>query len=126
MAIDEKTRFELRRWFATQMDDPDLADAVMQAMPTVDDDQLATKTDLNDLATDLRTDIAELRTDVAGLRTDVAEIRTDMVELKGDVSRLEASMQVQILSGQMTSLRWSMAMQLTTIASLGGLITYLS
>ena len=132
MAIDEKTRLRMRGWFATHMD-PDLADAVMEAMPPLDYDQFATKPDLDNLRTGLKGDMSELRVEMAELRTDLqgemAELR---IELKGDIARVEmrladmhADLTTAIASGQISTLRWSLAMQLMTLGSIGGLLTYL-
>ena len=41
MGIDEKTRLDSRQWFAEHMG-PRLADAIMEVMPPVDYEQLAT------------------------------------------------------------------------------------
>jgi hypothetical protein len=48
MTIDERTRLRLRQWFLEHMGD-ELADAVMEALPPVEWNQLATKDDLHQL-----------------------------------------------------------------------------
>jgi len=48
MSIDERTRLRLRQWFLEHMGD-ELADAVMEALPPVEWNQLATKDDLRQL-----------------------------------------------------------------------------
>lgn len=48
MPIDERTRLRLRQWFLEHMGD-ELADAVMEALPPVEWNQLATKDDLRQL-----------------------------------------------------------------------------
>lgn len=53
MTIDENTRLDLRQWFERNMGER-LARAVMEAMPPVDDDQLATKADVELLGRELR------------------------------------------------------------------------
>jgi len=89
MAVDEKTRLDLRAKFEELMGKR-LADATMQAMPPLDYDQFATKTDVANLGVELRGDIAELR----------GEMRGDIAELRGDMAKMEAG-----LHGEMAELR---------------------
>jgi len=111
MALDEKTRLDLRNKFE-ELIGPRLADATMEAMPPLDYDQLATKTDVTNLGTELRAEMTELRSDLrresVELRGDVARIegtlRGEMVELRGDVARIEGT-----LRGEMTELRGELA-----------------
>ncbi len=64
MPIDERTRLRLRQWFLEHMGD-ELADAVMEALPPVEWNQLATKDDLRQLEErlDLRTAALDARWD---------------------------------------------------------------
>ena len=75
MTIDEKTRLDLRQKLEDILG-PRLADAAMEAMPPLDYDKFATKTDVENLGIVLRGELAELRGDMAKLE---GNIRTDMV-----------------------------------------------
>ncbi len=63
MTIDEKTRLDLRQEFE-KLFGTRLADATMEAMPPLDYEQLATKTDVANLGIQLRGEIADLRGDL--------------------------------------------------------------
>ncbi len=92
MATDEKDRLDLRNEFARLMDSR-LADIAMEAMPNLDYNQLATKTDVSNLGVELRGEMTELRTEMGELRADLgtemgelrADLRTEMGELRTDL-----------------------------------------
>ena len=126
MAIDENTRLDLRQAFE-QLIGPDLAHAAMEAMPPLDYNQFATKTDLDNLGTSLRVDIAavrtELKSDIAEVRTalkgDIAELKADVGELRTEFAGLESSMELRLAK----NLRATMLTQVATMAAFAGLIT---
>jgi len=129
MAIDEKTRLDLRNKFE-ELIGPRLAHATMEAMPPLDYDQLATKTDVANLGIELRSEITELRGDTAriegSLRGEMAELRGELrgeiVELRGDMARIEGS-----LRGEMANmLKTMMITQLVTALALAGFVAGLS
>jgi hypothetical protein len=95
MPTDENTRLDLRQWFEAKMG-PRLAHAMMEAMPPLDYDQLATKADLDMLGRELRADMAglgsRLRGEMAGLRGEMSEIRGEMSSLRGEMSELRGAM----------------------------------
>ena len=96
MTIDEKTRLDLRQEFE-KLFGARLADAAMEAMPPLDYDQLATKTDLANLG-------IELRGEISGLRGEMADLRGD-------------------LRGEMASMLRTMVLtQLTTAIAVGGFV----
>jgi len=111
MPIDEKTRLDLRNKFE-ELIGPRLADATMEAMPPLDYDQLATKTDVANLGVELRGEMAEMRGDMAEMRGDMVKmegsLRGDMVKmegsLRGDMVKMEGS-----LRGEIVELRGDMA-----------------
>ena len=132
MAIDEKTRLDLRREFE-QLLGTRLADAAMQAMPNIDYTDLATSTDLTNLRIELRGEIAELRGD---LRSEMAELRGELkgdmaklqVELKGDMADLNVGLRTEMaeLRGEFktdmaTQLRTLVLTQLTTMLAMAGM-----
>lgn len=148
MTIDENTRLDLRRWFEANMGER-LAQAVMQAMPPLDYDQFATRSDVENLGHALRSEMAdlrsELRTGMAELRT---ELRTEMVGLRAEVLvrvgelRTEVRDDIAALRGELVDWRGDsrlavfqmgrqlIAMQImsfgATMAAIIGLATYLT
>jgi len=83
MPIDEKTRLDIRQWFSERMS-PQMADAMMELVPNLDHEELATKQVVRNSEVALRADMADLRSelhaDMADLRADFAELRADMAE----------------------------------------------
>ena len=126
MTIDENTRLDLRQAFE-ELIGPDLAHAAMEAMPPLDYNRFATKTDVDNLGLSLRAEISELRTelkgDIAELRTelkgDIAELKGDMGELRTGFGALESSMELRLAK----NLRATMLTQVATMAAFAGLIT---
>ncbi|MCP5028076.1 MAG: hypothetical protein GY929_17510 [Actinomycetia bacterium] len=135
MGIDEKTRLDLGQWFAQHMG-PRLADAIMEAMPPVDYERLATKADVALSARELRAEMAEVRGDVAELggelRAEVSGLRTEMVtgfagveaqfaEVRGEMVTGFAGLRSEIADSRVSMAKWMIATQLTTISVvLGG------
>ena len=140
MAIDEKTRLDLRQAFEDLIG-PELADAAMEAMPNLDYDELASKAGLESVRVELRGDLADLRGELksemaelrgelkgemAGLQVEMAELRRDVcgdigglrVELKGDMATLRTEMTA--------NLRIMLLGQVGTAIALGGLIVRLA
>ncbi len=126
MPIDERLRLDIRQWFTEHMN-PDMADAIMEAMPPIDFTDLATRRDLegsqtlmrgemSDLTTQLRGEMSdlrhELRADMADLRTELHtdmtelrhELRTDMADLRTELHGDMADLRVE-LRGEMADLR---------------------
>ena len=110
MSIDKNTRLDLRQAFE-QLIGPDLAHAAMEAMPPLDYNQFATRTDLDNLGTSVRGGMAELRGEIAGLRGDMAELRG---ELKADIATLDHRMA--------SNLRITVFTQFATMATFAGVI----
>ncbi len=139
MPIDEKTRLDLRAKFEEFMG-PRLANATMEAMPPLDYDQLATKTDVANLGVELRGDMADLRGDLRGemaelrgdLRGEMAELRGGMAELRGDMVKMESGLRGDMskmesgLRGDMSKmLRTMVISQLGTALAVGGFVASL-
>ena len=101
MTIDENTRLDLRQAFE-ELIGPDLAHAAMEAMPPLDYNQFATKTDVDNLGVSLRAEISELRG-----------------ELHTGLGALESSMELRLAK----NLRATMLTQIATMAAFAGLIT---
>ncbi|MEM9561566.1 MAG: hypothetical protein AAGA93_03045 [Actinomycetota bacterium] len=66
MEITENDRLDLRQALAESLGSEHLANVAMEAMPPLDYDQLATKTDLDILGRELRAEMAELRGELRG------------------------------------------------------------
>ena len=114
MTIDEKTRLDLRQEFEKLMG-ARLADAAMEAMPPLDYDQLATKTDVANLGIELRGEMAELRGEMAELRGEIGGVRGEISELRGDIK-----------SDMAHQLRIMMLTQITTIGAVAGVMARLT
>ena len=89
MPIDERIRLRIRQWFMQQVDDEEMADAIMESMPPVEWSELVTKHDLALTTRELRAEMGELRVE---LRTEMSELRTEMsdlrTELKSDIAKI--------------------------------------
>ena len=139
MSIDENTRLDLRQAFE-ELIGPDLAHAAMEAMPPLDYDQFATKTDVDNLGTSLRveiaavrtelkSDIAEVRADMTDLRgelkSDIAEVRADMTGLRGDMAELRGELKANIAALDLrmaSNLRITVFTQFATMATFAGFV----
>jgi hypothetical protein len=120
MTIDENTRLDLRQWFETNMGER-LARAVMEAMPPIDYDQLATKTDVELLGRELRAEMGQLRAELraemgelrAELRAEMGELRAELGQVRADATSLEGRLDLRISN----QTRLLVTMQITTIAA---------
>ncbi len=95
MAITERQR----RGVFTRLEEvlgTETADHLMQMLPRVTNDELATRSDLQATATLLRGEMAELRAELKG---EMAELRA---ELKGEMAELRADVRTEIAGLQ----RW--------------------
>ena len=79
----------------------EMADAMMEAMPPVDYEQLATKSDL-----------AEFR----------AEVSSDISELRSDFVQLSLTLDAKLERGFATQLRWLVTTQFASVALLGAIV----
>ena len=121
MSIDENTRLDLRQAFE-ELIGPDLAHAAMEAMPPLDYDQFATKTDVDNLGASLRVEIAAGRTD---LKSDIAEVRADMTGLRGDMAELRGELKANIAALDLrmaSNLRITVFTQFATMATFAGFV----
>lgn len=108
MAISENDRLDLRQAFEGLLD-ARLAGIAMEAMPPLEYEQFATKTDLENLEIRLSARIDGLDSSV---RAEFAEVRGEIGQLRGD---LFAAMNMQ--------LRLLVGMQIATFLGLGTWIT---
>jgi hypothetical protein len=136
MTIDEKTRLDLRQEFEKLMGTR-LADAAMEAMPPLDYDQLATKTDVTNLGIELRGEMAEMRGEMAemrsglhgemaglrsGLHGEMAGLRGEIAGVRGEISELRGDLKNDMAN----QLRIMMLTQVTTIAAVVGVMARLA
>jgi hypothetical protein len=104
VTVDERTRLRIRQWFLQQMDDEEMADAIMESMPPVDWSELATKHDLALTTRELRSEMGQLRVEMGELRvelkTEMGALRSDMgelrVELKNEMGELRSELKGDI------------------------------
>jgi len=118
------------------------ANVVMDALPNLDWDRLATRDDLTtvraelgtemaDLRTGLRTEMADLRTE---LRTEIADLRTELHTglsgLRGEMTALRADMRTDLVELenriQRSMITWILAAQGVTLAATSLLVTVLA
>ncbi len=115
MAISENERLDLRQVLERVLDER-LAGIAMEAMPPVEYDQFATKTDLEHLEVRLASRFEGLESEV---RAEIAELRGEMGGLRGDIGQLRGD----LFSALNTQLRLLVGMQLATFLGLGTWIT---
>ena len=144
MPIDEKMRLDIRQWFTEHMN-PEMAHAMMEAMPGIDYEELATRTDVADTRRALRRDIGDLRTELRGemadlrteLRGEMADLRTELrgemadlrTELRGEMNDLCNGMKdlrrdidVRMEQAFAQQLKWLVGTQFAAVGVLGGII----
>ncbi len=88
MVVDEGTRRMVHEW-AARSGGSDVADALMAMLPGFPTEELATRADLERMATGLRGEMSELRGETAQLD---AGLRGEMVQLRGEISELRGEM----------------------------------
>ena len=140
MPIDEKMRLDIRQWFTEHMN-PDMAHAMMEAMPGIDYQELATRTHLADTRVAMRRDLTDVQTELHRgmgdlrneLHRDMAELRTElrdeMAELRGDMGGLCNGMKdlrrdidVRMEQAFARQLKWLVGTQFAGVGVLGGII----
>ena len=100
MSISENDRLDLRRAFEELFGSQHLAAIAMEAIPPLDYDQFATKTDLRGFSSEMRGEMAELRGDMSQLRGEMAQLRGDM-SVEFENVRSEAANNLRLmLAGQ--------------------------
>ncbi len=93
MAIDERTRLRIRQWFMQQVDDEEMADAIMESMPPVEWTELATRHDLALTTRELRSEMGQLRVEMAQLGVDMGELG---VELRSEMGELRVELRTEM------------------------------
>ncbi len=106
MTSTDSNRVRLHAGLLEEFSNSDTANLLMQNLPSIPQDQVATKDDFRGLSNELRTEMADLRTE---LKTEMADLRTDMADLRGDLK-----------SEMAQNLRLIVASQLATMLMLGG------
>ena len=110
MAIDERIRLRIRQWFMQQVDDEEMADAIMESMPPVEWSELVTKHDLALTTRELRAEMGELRVELrtemrqlrVELRTEMSELRTDIAKISYDLASFQRTMMFILIGFALT------------------------
>ncbi len=83
MTVDDRTRLNLHRKLDAVLG-PEEADTLMAHLPPVTWSEIATKDDLQTLATTLRSEMhvgfADLRTEIGAVRTEIADAMTRQIK----------------------------------------------
>ncbi len=124
MAIDERSRHDLYMRLEAVLG-PEPATTLMSHLPPVGWADVATKHDLEMLATGVRAELAtglsEVRREMSELRGEMSELRGDMSELGGDMSELRAGLAAGLAQlradvvGQMVSQTRTMIVAIVTV-----------
>lgn len=96
--IDEKVRWALMRRLIEVLGEEE-AETLMESLPPVVWQQLATKDDLVPLKDDLallKDDVIKLKDDVAKLKGDVVELRGEIVGLRGEFAEFKGEIALQL------------------------------
>ena len=99
MAIDERIRLRIRQWFMQQVDDEEMADAIMESMPPVEWSELVTKHDLALTTRELRAEMGELRVE---LKTEMNELRGDIAKISYDLASFQRTMMFMLIGFALT------------------------
>lgn len=78
---------------------PEEAETMMELLPNITWNDIATKHDVASLGTNLRGGIAELRGE---LKADVAAVRGELAEVRGDISQQTRLMILGLIGSQAT------------------------
>ena len=92
MSATESERLALHKQLAEKIG-PEPAGTLMNQLPRVDSDELATKTDLRQLGDRLRVDI---QTEMTSLRGEMTELKGEMTELRSEMRDGFAAMEVRL------------------------------
>ena len=99
MPIDERTRLRIRQWFMEQVDDEEMADAIMESLPPVEWSELVTKQDLALTTRELRAEMGELRVE---LKTEMNELRGDIAKISYDLASFQRTMILMLIGFALT------------------------
>jgi hypothetical protein len=116
VALTETQRIELYERIKRTSLGEEGANVVMNALPNVDWDSIATHDDLALLRADLRREMADLRGEMTGLRGEMGALRSDV---RADLVELENRLQRSIVT-------WILAAQGVTLAATSLLVTVLA
>ena len=92
MSATESERLALHKQLAEKIG-PEPAGTLMNQLPRVDSDKLATKADLRHLGDRLR---VEIQTEMTSLRGEMTELRGEMAELRSEMRDGFAAMEVRL------------------------------
>ena len=92
MSATESERLALHKQLAEKIG-PKPAGTLMNQLPRVDSDELATKADLRQLGDRLR---VEIQTEMTSLRGEMTELRGEMAELRSEMRDGFAAMEVRL------------------------------
>ena len=92
MSATESERLALHEQLAEKIG-PEPAGTLMNQLPRVDSDELATKTDLRQLGDRLR---VEIQTEMTSLRGEMTELKGEMTELRSEMRDGFAAMEVRL------------------------------
>ena len=92
MSATESERLALHKQLAEKIG-PEPAGTLMNQLPRVDSDELATKTDLRQLGDRLR---VEIQTEMTSLRGEMTELKGEMTELRSEMRDGFAAMEVRL------------------------------
>ena len=115
VAVDERTRLRIRQWFMQQIDDEEMADAIMESMPPVEWSELVTKQDLALTTRELRSEMGEIRVEMGEMRV---ELKTEMGDLRSDLKSDIAKISYDLASFQRTMMFMLIGFALTIWISL--------
>ena len=131
MALTAAQRIELYERIKRTSLGEEGANVVMDALPNLDWDRLATRDDLTTVRAELGTEMADLRTE---LRTEMADLRTELhsglAGLRGEMTALRADMRTDLVELenriQRSMITWILAAQGVTLAATSLLVTVLA
>jgi len=127
VALTETQRIELYERIKRTSLGEEGANLVMNALPNVDWDSIATHDDLALLRADLRGEMAGLRGEMADLRGEMTGLRS---ELRGEMATLRSDVRADLVELenrlQRSIVTWILAAQGVTLAATSLLVTVLA
>ncbi len=116
MTASEQKRFELREGLIDLLGQ-DKAETLMEALPPVSWDQLATKNDLNTLAVVIGAEFTKVASEFTAVRGELTAVRGEFTAVRGEFTEQIGEVHKEIAGQTRTMVMWFVGIAATFVAS---------